>query len=234
MAERLVREALESRVRDVFGDSPLLPVTGWTDELSGELSSVQLPRLASTRSLSVVKSFLTSSYFSRIRPAIAAAAVELDFNDRNERTALSEAADEASRLHEEIAAFESWASEHGRSEFSRVVSSLPDAPSDNAGRLRARRAVEEANGIADRLIQDAFSRFGALRDRLASIRDDLRSRRGEIVANAGLVNVHKSDIARGVEEGARLFDITLDLLKRLAVDAADAQKTLSSAGERSK
>ena len=232
MAERLAREALDSRVRAVFGDSPLLPVQGWTEELSAALSSAQLPKLSCMRPLSVVKSFLLSAYFPRIRPSITAAVVDLDFSDRIVRTALSDEADAASRLSEEIGAFEESVSEHGRSDFSRLVVSLASGQADLAGKLPARRVVEEANAAADRIVQDAFTRFGDLRERLDSIRDDLKSRRGEIVANAAVVNIHKSEIPRKVEEAANLLALALDLLRMLAVDSAETQKTVDEAGAR--
>jgi hypothetical protein len=229
MADRIAKEALDARVFAVFGEAPLLPVEGWNEEISEALSKTLLPRLSHIQPLSILKSFMEASFFPRIRPAVADAIVDFDFSDRHFRATLSDEADDASRVAEDISHFEETVSSHGRSEFARIVAALEAEDPEKVGTILARRTIEEANALAERTLKNALSRFGALLSHLEAVRDDLKSRTPAIVLNAAIITAQKRPLVQGIDESARLLGLFLDLLRRVVSDSQETRASQAAA-----
>ncbi len=219
MADRITQEAMEAQIFAVFGDIPMLPVEGWSENISDSFAAVGLPRLSHLRSLSVLKSFMAALFFPTIRPAVSNAIVDFDFADRHFRSALSDEADEAARVAEDLSAFEESVSSHGRSEFARIAAALEAKEEEKVGAILARRTIDDAKAFADRTIEGAISRFSALLSHLETICDDLKSRAPQVVVNAAVVNAQKRSLVQNLEKSAHLLGLFLDLLRRIVASA---------------
>jgi hypothetical protein len=218
-ADRIAQEALEAQIFAVFGDIPMLPVEGWSEPISDSFAAVGLPRLSHLRSLPVLKSFMAALFFPIIRPAVSNAIVDFDFADRHFRSALSDEADEAARVAEDLSAFEESVSSHGRSEFARIVAALEAKEAEKVGTILARRTIDDAKAFADRTIEGAIARFSALLSHLETICDDLKSRAPQVVVNAAVVNAQKRTLVQNLEKSAHLLGLFLDLLRRVVASA---------------
>jgi hypothetical protein len=224
-AERLAAERLETLRAALFGDSPLLPVQGYSAELSGQLAAVQLPEFGSRQPLSVVKSFLAGVYLVRLRPAVSAAIVDLEYSDVGFRSALADAADALGALAEAIGVFERQAEAFARADF---LGGLAAGALEAADRAAADRAVRALNREADRLIQETFALGFDLSKRLRTLGGDLKSRRPELVANAQLIALRHPQTAAGLERTAAALDQFTALLRQLAVDSSAARGSVQA------
>jgi hypothetical protein len=232
MEDRMAAEKLESAKLALFGGTPLLQIHGYAADVSTSLQSSRLPSLDRVLPLSIVKSFLAGFFADRVRRPISLAVVQLDFQDIEFRTSLSDAADACMELEDVLGEFEQAAASPGREGLLGIVAAANGNPLDGADEISARRVVEGFNSRADKIVQAAFVRFAELSEALASLRSDLSSRSPKIVADAGAIYSRYPAIFSGIENAAELADKFLALLRSTAVDAGAAKRALEEAAKK--
>jgi hypothetical protein len=228
MIEQLTTQALEARTKAVFGETMLLDVSGWTQAESVILSGAGFPQLPHIRALSVVKSFLFSSYADRIRPVISLVVVDLDFADVEFRRTLSDMADAVSGIRQEIAGFEQFITSPGNSEFLRYVLLAQQESLDSTGMRSANRAVQLAREQADRIMQSAFSKIGSLSDGLGALVEDIKSREPHLVYRVAFSDQKRQDIIKRMFAVNDSLAAVLDLLRMLSMDYDHARHSFAA------
>lgn len=226
-ADESSRKRLDDRMKRIFGDIPLMPLEGYSEELSAALAEAGLGSFRYVLPLRILKTFIALHLSKVIRPALSRLGLEADIPDRSLASWLGDGIEALVALAESIDRLDQDLALGSRSGLVKLAEKLPQTGADLPERSKARRTVDEANTMADRIVQDAFGRFASIREMLQTLRDDLRSRAPAIILNAPFLLSKKPELVKGLEQALELVEQVSELLGAVAVDLGAARRSLA-------
>ncbi len=230
MHKKNAEDALETRMRQVFGDMALPPLKGWGENEELKLVNAGLPALSGILTFSIMKNFLKIFYAPMFRVAISEAIMDLDFCDPQFRFNLSDEADEMGALIEDLQEFEESVAVPGHSQYAMVLGSIRGSLLDATVKLPCRKIIADANIKADALIQKIFAKTKALSMRLSNLREDLKNGKGLYVNKIIGGDTKKAVRARALIDAAQKIVFLDEILKHTAVDTATANRIIRQRG----
>jgi len=216
----------EQKMKDLFGDIPLVPLEGYTEERGTVLAEGGLPGFKYIQPLRILKSFYSLHFRKTVAPAVSAIALEVDIVDRDFNKQIGDDVESVMAMAIALVKFEEDLTVGPFSRIGPIVETLPRMPLDGPVLTKARRLVDDINESADRVIQGSFLRLGVLRDTLARLAGDIRRPSPTLVLNAPYLLSTKPELVRGLLKAGQIVDKALAVLKLFAVDLSAAKKDL--------
>jgi hypothetical protein len=220
------RKDFDRKMHFLFGDVPLVPLEGYTQESSVILSDGGLIGYKYVLPMRILKSFLTLHFRAFVAPAVSALSVEADIIDKEFKIAIGDGVEAVNTVALAVAKFEEDMTVAAYSKSGTIVDQVSKGLLDASVKAKARRMIDEINASADRIIQSAFSRLSALRETLARLATDIRASSPALVLNAHYLVSLKPELVKGLLKSGHLVDSAIGLLRLFAVDLGKARKNL--------
>jgi hypothetical protein len=219
---------LDRMKRAVFEDRELVPVTGYTKEISGLFAGQGLSPLRYCTALSIAKSFGEYFLLPFIQRSIDATLLGIVFTDQEFRRSFALAHTQCIAVITEIQTLESDHLSPSASRFLPIIQAIEGGHFDGVAKSKAFRSIEDLEKRADRILQAAFTSFMDLHSSIDTLIADLRSRQSKLVSNALHVSQTKPQLLFDLESGSNLLADCVRLLRHFAVDLSEAKRAVKT------
>jgi hypothetical protein len=217
---------LDEKKRILFGDDPLQTVQGYSEERNGLFAEHRLPAFRRILPLRIVKTFATARFGQLVDEPVSAFIVAFESESREFADELGNSHAIARSIGARIASFEEDILSPARSVMPESIRALTEAVLDNAGKRRLSKAIEEADGRADEIVQTAFSSAANLHGCLEKILVDLKASHPLLIGNAKSLVSGRGDLVDRLGTASTTLFAFLKLLRAFSVDVKKAKEAL--------
>lgn len=207
-------ELFRTKVRDLFGDLALDELEGYSRQTSELLTGRNLPDFRFIQPLTVLKNFFAKLYQPRLRPLLGSYFLDMDFKNKEFKTAMVEAVVTLDHNASRIEPFQEEAGTMVLTRITPVLATMEKGIPDRAVKEKVKKAVDTINEMAGRFSRDNAKALGRLVTALAQIQADLAATAPELLVNGFDLLSRKPRLKADLADAIELFDKAAKLLER--------------------
>lgn len=176
-------EKIKSELLNLFGNVPLLPISGYTQEINENLHANFSIAFTEIMPLQILKTFLNIYFPPQLESLLNDIVVEGFFNNPSFKTDFAGIVYGVSECMEHITAFEKSFEKDNTNDIALLESYMHDSRKDASFHKRMTNMVDSINNQAQKLLQEQVGVLQALYNVLSEIVVDARKPSSEMIQN---------------------------------------------------
>lgn len=212
-------ERIKTELNHLFSGKPLLPLSGYNEELNEVLLQNSSVSFTWMTPLKILKSFSSFYYTESLKTLFNDIVIEGFFNNPNYKSQFSQTVFSANEVAEKIQAFENSFSP-GSSNYDQIIKGyIRDSHKDSDFSKKLVTEVESLNAEAKSLIQHQVTALFSLYNQVGDLLQDAKKPSCEIVSNLKLLMMssRNKDSTDFIEKNYEKWKVFFDIMKNYAI-----------------